>query len=144
MSIHGDIPVPIKYGALFFWLLSVQKCIANLYCICLIAKICGMLKQVQYRFAVDFGTLIFKFLTFETFYSGSKFVFTFVNSRRSSNQMHSLLLVFEYETLYAEYVLNMFWIQKSLISLFMSIIFSHTNINMYSCLTFVAVYKLFR
>ena len=37
-------------------ILSVPKFTANLYCICF-SKICGILKQMQYRFAVNFGTL---------------------------------------------------------------------------------------
>ena len=36
--------------------LSVPKCTVNLYCISLV-KMCGISKQMQYRFAVNFGTL---------------------------------------------------------------------------------------
>ena len=37
--------------------LSVLKCTANLYCNCLSIDLSGILKQIQYRFAVNFGTL---------------------------------------------------------------------------------------
>ena len=60
---------------LILYVLSVPKFNANLYCICLSILICGILKQMYYRFAVIFGTLMQRKSNIFHFYDAFKTIF---------------------------------------------------------------------